>query len=192
MTAAGAGAFSWNLDCNIPCKLPTGAVLQIGTVETTATAEDYLVGVGRAIVAGVIDSVIFVATGGFDLGFDPKKEEDVVAQVVRNGIGRLIPFPPIDPDHTVRSVAAWGNFIKTEYGISPQGDIAVLLDAFHIPVTGAGNDGAKWTDVLGPPIGVLPDPGDPPTSPATTIIGIQQKILDALFPPLALQDDLED
>ncbi|UQA54603.1 hypothetical protein [Polyangium aurulentum] len=63
-----AGPISVNLDCWEFAKLPTSLVVQVGTVQTTPSPEDYLYGAVRFAVETAIDVVIFLATGGFGKG----------------------------------------------------------------------------------------------------------------------------
>jgi hypothetical protein len=58
------GPMSINLDCWEFAKLPTSLVLQIGTVQTTPSPDDYKYGLVRMAVEAAIDVVIWFATGG--------------------------------------------------------------------------------------------------------------------------------
>lgn len=59
-----AGPASVNLDCAIPCTLPTSVILQVATVQTTPTAGDFRDAAVKYAVEATIDTILFFATGG--------------------------------------------------------------------------------------------------------------------------------
>ncbi len=59
-----AGPASVNLDCAIPCSLPSSVILQVATVQTTPTAADFTAAAVKYAVSAAIECFLFFATGG--------------------------------------------------------------------------------------------------------------------------------
>jgi hypothetical protein len=59
-----AGSASINLDCAIPCTLPSSVILQVATVQTTPTGADYMAAATKYAVSAAIECFLFFATGG--------------------------------------------------------------------------------------------------------------------------------
>jgi hypothetical protein len=80
-TAIG-GPISVNLDCWEFAKLPTSLVVQVGTVQTTPSPEDYKFGAVRMAVEAAIDVAVFFATGGHKgVAWGPKSLTKVTNQL---------------------------------------------------------------------------------------------------------------
>jgi hypothetical protein len=87
-----AGPISVNLDCWEFCKLPTSLVVQVGTVQTTPSPDDYLYGAVRYAIETAIDLVIFFATGGFDegLAFTKRGMQEAYNKVVKEAVESVV------------------------------------------------------------------------------------------------------
>lgn len=59
-----AGPASVNLDCAIPCTLPSSVILQVATVQTTPTAADYTAAAIKYAVTAAVECFLFFASGG--------------------------------------------------------------------------------------------------------------------------------
>lgn len=59
-----AGPASVNLDCAIPCSLPTSVILQVATVQTTPTGADFRDAAIKYATSAAIECFFFFATGG--------------------------------------------------------------------------------------------------------------------------------
>lgn len=59
-----AGSASINLDCAIPCTLPSSVILQVATVQTTPTGADYMAAATKYAVSAAVECFLFFATGG--------------------------------------------------------------------------------------------------------------------------------
>ncbi|MFO0761423.1 MAG: hypothetical protein U0359_33400 [Byssovorax sp.] len=59
-----AGPASINLDCAIPCTLPSSVILQVATVQTTPTAEDFKAAATKYAINAAVECFLFFASGG--------------------------------------------------------------------------------------------------------------------------------
>ncbi|MFO0588257.1 MAG: hypothetical protein U0441_11985 [Polyangiaceae bacterium] len=183
MTATAiTGPVSVNMDCFLFTKVPSSAILQPGTVETTPSLTDYAYGIGRAVVEAAFDFLFhrlegpskewedfFPGAGGFAKAF------------LGNLMGRILPFSWDPGSGFSSSVGAALGWDFTATGSSPAALIGAVFDRLGITPPGTEGSGLTWKDIVGSPLPLGEDDTGQATSDAGIVLG---NLLKNLFPSL--------
>lgn len=181
-TTAIVGPVSVNLDCFLFTKVPTSAILQPGTVETTPSFTDYAYGIGRAVVTAAFDMLFNKLEGPVEYWFQLNPGAGSFAKAFLGDLlGRLTPWGWDPAGGLSSSLGAALGWDFGALGSSPAALLGGLLDRLGVAPPGTEQSGLKWSDIVGNPMEVNRDDTGAETSDAGVIV---RNLLGNLFPPL--------